>query len=248
MKRCLPRAVLLVLLLPVFALAGGSPEPSLKEVVTALEAPFRPGGAIRDFRADFAQQSYLGALDRVEEGRGRVAVRFDRKGQEVTPRFRWEYALPTVQEIVSDGQTVWVYLPENNQVLISPLPADDQLKRDDPLAFLTGLGELSKRFQIRWADPARTEQGAFRLLLTPLQPSSFIEQLVLLVDPAVVHGRAGQAKYPLRGATIFGPTDSRTTILFENLRVNQGLKNSLFTFEPPEGVEVVRPEEGGLGF
>jgi outer membrane lipoprotein carrier protein len=256
MKKCTILVVLLFLLLPGLSLAGGNPEASLGEVIDALEAPFRPGtvsaGAIRDFQADFDQQAYLGALDRVERGSGRVAVRFDREGKRLVPRFRWEYTAPTEQEIISDGHTVWVYLPENNQVLVSPLPADDQPQRDDPLAFLTGLGQLSKRFHIAWASPSRTEQGDYRLLLTPLQPSSFIQKLVLVDDRAAVEAAidraAGRPLYPLQSATIFGAGDSRTTVIFHNIRLNRGLADSLFTFQPPKGVEVLHPEQGGLGF
>jgi outer membrane lipoprotein carrier protein len=188
----------------------------------------------------------------VEEGHGRVAVRFDRNGQKLKPLFRWEYAAPTVQEIVSDGRTVWVYLPENNQVLESPLPADDGQQRDDPLAFLTGLGQLSQRFKIDWASPARSEQGDYRLVLRPLQPSALVERLELSVVPAAVQGQAGRSGrrpvYPLRSATVYGSTDSRTTIIFSNVRLNQGLAEGRFQFQIPEGVEVLRPEQGGLGF
>jgi outer membrane lipoprotein carrier protein len=249
--------VLLLTWLPATgSLANDSPEVPLAKVIQALETPFRTnapsGRAIRDFQADFIQQAYLAALERVEEGSGRVAVRFDRDGQRLTPLFRWEYTAPTVQEIISDGRTVWVYLPENSQVLESVLPADGLEEREDPLAFLTGLGELSKRFRITWASPSRNEQGDYRLLLQPLRPSSMVEQLVLTVDSAAVPGEgrkaAGRPIYPVRSATIFGPSDSRTTIVFRNIRLNQGLADDRFTFAPPEGVEVLRPEQGGLGF
>lgn len=248
--------VWLLLLLPVgYALANGSSEIPLKTVIAALETPFRtnapPALAIRDFEADFVQQAYLGALDRVEEGSGRVAVRFEREGQRMVPLFRWEYISPTVQEIISDGQIVWVYIPENNQVLKSPLSPEGELE-EDPLAFLTGLGNLSKRFKISWASPARNEQGDYRLLLEPLRPSSLIEQLVLVVDSAAVKSLAGKgerrALYPLKAATIHGSGDSRTTILFRNVRINQGLKEERFRFQPPPGVEVLLPEQNGLGF
>jgi outer membrane lipoprotein carrier protein len=256
MKRLGFFTVLLFLLLTAATFANGGGDMMLKDVIKAVEGPFRAGAApdraIRDFQADFVQQAYLGALERVEEGHGRVAVRFDRDGQRLKPLFRWEYAAPTVQEIVSDGRTVWVYLPENKQVLESPLPADDQQERDDPLAFLTGLGELSRKFTIEWADPARSEQGDFRLLLRPRHPSALVEKLELNVLPAAVHaavdGSSSRPVYPLRSATVYGSSDSRTTILFQNVRLNQGLSEDSFRFEVPPGVEVLKPEEGGLGF
>jgi outer membrane lipoprotein carrier protein len=257
MKRLGTFTLLLFLLLTAATFANGGSDVVLKDVVEAVERPFRasaaPDRAIRDFQADFIQQAYLGALDRVEEGHGRVAVRFDRDGQRLKPLFRWEYAAPTVQEIVCDGRTVWVYLPENNQVLESPLPADDQQLREDPLAFLTGLGELSRKFTIEWADPARSEQGNYRLLLRPRQPSTLVEKLELDVLPAAVQAATAPGSgrgpvYPLRSATVYGASDSRTTILFENVRLNQGLPEARFRFQVPPGVEVLKPDQGGLGF
>lgn len=256
MKRLGFFTVLLFFLLSAATFANGGSDIALKDVIEAIEAPFRAGAApdraIRDFQADFVQQAYLGALERVEEGHGRVAVRFDRDGQRLKPLFRWEYAAPTVQEIVSDGRTVWVYLPENNQVLESPVPADNQQERDDPLAFLTGLGELSRKFTIEWADPERSEQGDYRLLLRPRHPSALVKKLELDVLPAAVQAAAAGSTrrpvYPLRSATVYGSSDSRTTILFQNVRLNQGLPEARFRFQLPPGVEVLKPEQGGLGF
>jgi len=252
MKHMAFLAVLLLTLLAGGALANGS-EDVLTQVVRGLERQFRAngpgGGTINDLQADFLQQAYLGSLDRVEEGRGRVAVRFDRRGQNLQPRFRWEYLAPSVQQIVSDGRTVWVYLPENQQVIESPLPTDGSESVDDPLAFLTGLGQLSKRFAVSWASPDRDSEGHYRLLLTPRKPSAIVERLELVVDRAVV-GSVGHNKpiYPVRVATVFGPSDSRTTITFRNVRLNKGLPDSLFDFQVPEGVEVVRPDQQQFGF
>lgn len=253
MKQITCLAVLLVLLLAGSVLANGSEE-VLNQVVRGLERQFQTGGApgktIRDLQADFLQQAYLGSLDRVEEGRGRVAVRFDRRGTQLQPRFRWEYLAPSVQQIISDGRTVWVYLPENQQVIESPLLANGDKGVDDPLAFLTGLGQMSKRFTVAWASPARDSEGHYRLLLTPRQPSAFVERLELVVDRAVLASQDQGRKpiYPVKVATVFGPSDSRTTITFGNVRLNQGLPDSLFDFQVPEGVEVVRPDEQQFGF
>lgn len=246
-------AILLVALFATGALANGSDE-LLDQVVRGLEHQFRdnaaPGASIEDLQADFLQQAYLGSLDRVEKGHGRVAVRFDRRGQQLQPRFRWEYEVPSVQQIISDGSTVWVYLPENQQVVESPLPADDSVGVDDPLAFLTGLGQLSKRFTVAWASPALDSEGNYRLLLKPRKPSAIIERLELVIDRAVVNpnGSGRKPVYPVRVATVFGPNESRTTITFSNVRINKGLKDSLFDFKVPEGVEVLRPDQNPFGF
>ncbi len=246
-------AVLLVTLFATSVLANGSDE-LLDTVVRGLEYQFRPnaapGASIEDLQADFLQQAYLGSLDRVEEGQGRVAVRFDRHNQQLQPCFRWEYQTPSVQQIISDGRMVWVYLPENQQVMESPLPDESSESVDDPLAFLTGLAQLSKRFTVAWASPVLDTDGNYRLLLKPRKPSAIIEKLELVIDRAVVaYARpAQQPVYPVRIATVFGPNESRTTITFRNVRINQGLKDSLFDFKVPDGIEVLRPDQQQFGF
>lgn len=253
MKHITLLAILLLTLLTTSALANGSDE-LLDKVVKGLEYQFRanaaPGASIEDLQADFLQQAYLGSLDRVDEGHGRVAVRFDRSGQQLQPRFRWEYQLPSVQQIISDGRTVWVYLPENQQVMETPLPAEGSEGVDDPLAFLTGLGQLSKRFTVAWASPARDAEGHYRLLLKPRKPSALVERLELVIERAVAAyaSPAQRPVYPLRVATVFGPNQSRTTITFSNVRINQGLQDSLFDFKVPEGIEVLRPDQQQFGF
>ena len=39
---------------------------------------------------------------------------------------------------------------------------------------------------------------------------------------------------------VFDPFGSRTAIEFSNVRVNRGLRGSLFSFKVPEGVEVIK--------
>ncbi len=239
---------LILFVLTGSALANGGDE-LLAQLVRGLEAPFRPGAgpatAITDLQAGFVQQAYLGSLDRLEEGRGRVAVKFSDATDERPPRFLWEYLEPTEQQIVSDGYTVWVYLPENSQVLESPLPQVDQHGNDDPLIFLTGLGRLSQRFDVAWASPAQDLEGHYRLRLDPRRPTPMIEHLELVVDRAVLQreGPSPGPVYPVREAVLFGPNQSRTHIRFVDVVLNQGMDGERFHFIVPDGVEVIRPDQ-----
>ncbi|WP_291317214.1 outer membrane lipoprotein carrier protein LolA [Desulfuromonas sp.] len=247
------RASALVLILIVSALAlpgrsGAAAEPRLEAVVSALESPFREGAAaqsaIADFEADFFQKAYLVSLDRLQEGRGRVAVKFDRTGTDGLPRtlFRWEYEQPAVQQIVSDGRTMWVYLPENRQVLRSEIDLAAPTRPDDPLIFLTGLGNLERDFHIAWAVPDRDAAGNFVLELKPRASSTFIQSLMFVVDRGAV-ASPKNADFPILSATLFDPGGNRTTIEFARGRTNQGLPDSRFRFEVPEGVEIFNPAD-----
>jgi outer membrane lipoprotein carrier protein len=62
--------------------------------------------------------------------------------------FNWQYQEPSEQEVVSDGRTMWVYLPESRQVIESDLTLANRGGSVNPVTFLGGLGNLSRDFFI----------------------------------------------------------------------------------------------------
>lgn len=241
--------VLLLASTPVLAKNGA---PGLSQVVKALETPFQSGAGgeeIVDFQADFFQQSRLSSLDRVQRGRGQVAVKFDRSrpGRVPVARFRWDYNQPSEQEIVSDGKTMWVYLPENRQVIQSDIETVAQSRPDDPVTFLTGLGNLSRDFQATWASPNRDPDGNWILELKPRRPSPLIQRLLVVVDKDAVSGK-GRDVFPILSTNVIDPSGNSTIIEFSNVKVNRGIPDSRFSFIRPAGVEVIRPTGREMGF
>jgi outer membrane lipoprotein carrier protein len=250
--------LVLLAFLPVPQTASAAADASLNDVIKALDEPFKANSAapsaIADFQADFFQESRVASLDRIQKGRGRVAVKFSRSRSEkaVPPLFRWEYDEPTRQEIISNGKTMWVYVPENHQVIQSDIDTSSQPRGDDPLAFLTGLGNLSRDFQIGWADPDRDGEGNPVLELRPRQPSAILQKLLVVVSRDAVaeltrRGKPG-SKFPILATTVYDPSENSTRIEFSGVRVNRKMPDSFFNFTPPKGVEVVRPSGEGLGF
>ena len=235
---------------------------ALSDVVNTLETPFQAETdaehRIFDYSADFSQESKIASLDRLQRANGRVEVVFGyrvgqakRTGPEV--KFRWQYDSPTTQEIVSDGKTMWVYLPENNQVIESNLERVNQADQSDPMAFLTGLGNLSRDFSISWAMPQQDTSGNYVLQMTPRQSSSLIGKLVIVVDRHAVasfqnRDKAKRPWFPIRSTTVYDPNDNSTIIQFSRLRVNHGIPDTVFDFNVPEGVQVVRPTGEKTGF
>ena len=59
-------------------------------------------------------------------------------------RMRWDYAAPDRQTIVSDGETLWIYQPEEKQVLKAPLR--EAFQATTPVTFLGGLGHVDRDF------------------------------------------------------------------------------------------------------
>lgn len=251
MKRALLWGSILALLVPGMALAANV---GLNDVIRALEGPFQREGAVRDVRADFFQESRIAALDRTQRGRGTVAFRFEPGDGRKAPvtMFNWQYDEPNRQEIVSDGRTMWVYLPENRQVIESDISLVGRADEANPVTFLSGLGNLSRDFTIMWASPNTDSEGNFVLELRPKRVSQLIRNLLIVVDRDAALAQAnGSAEvfFPILSSTVTDPSDNRTIIEFRNIRVNRGLSPLDFRFIQPPGVEVVRPTPGApMGF
>lgn len=257
MKRSTLLLVLLLLLAP-FCGAAGAVNIGLKDVILSLERPFQAATpaaeSIRDFQGEFFQESRIASLDQMQRGSGDVSVLFDRRQARQVPltMFRWEYRQPTTQEIVSDGRTMYVYLPENGQVIQSDIEFSSRSGADDPMTFLTGLGNLSRDFQISWGTPNRDVDGNYVLKLRPRRVSTLIRQMLVVVDRRAINdfvrnGKTGKF-FPILSTSVTDPNDNTTTIEFSRLQVNRGLSSTRFHFILPAGVEVVRPTGREMGF
>ena len=252
--------LLFLLLLPGVCSAANI---NLQDVAATLQNPFKADvvrargtdkSGIFDFQADFFQQSKIAAIDRVQRGQGLVSFRFEYRGNSRVPlaMFRWEYQEPSQQEVVSNGETMWVYLPENRQVIVSDISQVTQQRSDNPMTFLTGLGNLSRDFSIRWAVPDHDPQGNPVLELKPHRVSGLIRSLQIVVDRDAVrdyveNNQVGNI-FPILATTVVDPSGNETTIEFSNVGFNRGLLSSFFEFIQPAGVEVVHPTGTEMGF
>jgi len=251
----------------------------LNDVIEALEAPFRGAAAegkrIRDYTADFFQESRIASLDRMQRARGEVKVLFDRQERDnrvPVVMFHWQYEEPTRQELVSDGRTMWVYLPENNQVIQSDIGLVSQARESNPMTFLTGLGQLSRDFQINFASPNRDVDGNYILELRPRRTTTLFNRILIVVNRYAVDQAVPEEKkspklrameeqfqkgfasnqrkddFPMLSTTVYDPNGNSTLIEFNNIRTNVGLSPGTFRFMLPAGVEVVRPTGKEMGF
>lgn len=241
------------LLLSIPGLTTAS-EIKISDVVAALETPFkaetRRSEQIYDFSANFFQESLIASIGRTQRGEGTVRFKFDAataQGEAPAAKFFWEYRKPSVQEIISDGLTMWVYMPENRQVIESDLRQINVQRGENPVTFLSGLGNLSRDFSIHWGAPEKVESGDYRLLLKPLKASQLIQQIDVVVSEKSVNRWLEKHKtgdiFPLLSTLVTDANGNRTAIEFRDVRVNQQLKDGIFSFERPEGVELVDPAE-----
>ncbi|MBN2645594.1 MAG: outer membrane lipoprotein carrier protein LolA [Desulfuromonadaceae bacterium] len=219
--------------------------PSLATVVERLQAPFNQNEAatnIHDFSADFFQKARIASLNRTQTGRGTLTVGFAPDGNnESLTRFRWDYSVPEVQHLISDGVTLWVYLPDNHRVMVSSI-ADHLKQADDPLLFLRSLGHLERHFDLAWDSPMQTAAGDFLVRLTPKQPSAYIQHLTLVVPQQLLVAEQAP-RFPLLGVVVATPYGTTTAIEFRDVQLNQHPASETFHFTIPQGVDIVRPTD-----
>ncbi len=252
---------LMVLLLSwLLFFAGSLPataDEELTHVLKALETPFKvttpAAQQIRDFAGDFIQLSTVVAIDRVQRGEGKVWFKFPPQARtgSAMPMFRWDYRLPNEQQVLSDGTILWVYVPENRQVIVSEVGQVEAEYGDNPAAFFTGLGDLTQNFDIAWGKSRRDEAGHYILLLTPKRPSQFFKRIEVVVNQQAVSAthRGGKPQvFPLVATQVTDPQDNLTRITFVDVRWNLDPADSLFVFEVPEGVEQLTPATQMPGF
>jgi outer membrane lipoprotein carrier protein len=143
---------------------------------------------------------------------------------------RWEYQAPERKLFVSDGATLYSYIPEDRQVMVSVVP--DDTSRSTPALFLAGRGSLTRDFDVTLTDvPSGVAADSRALKLVPKTPQAEYESLVLAIDPATLTLR-GLVDVDLQGGT--------SSFSFTNLKENIGLADRQFTFEIPRGVDVIR--------
>jgi len=136
-------------------------------------------------------------------------------------RFRFTYAKPFEQSIVGDGQKVWIYDADLNQVSTRPM---SQALGSTPAALLAGssmdkdfeLSDLPDKDGLSWAQAVpRAKDGAFQSL------------------------RIGFKGQELAAVEILDSFGQRSLLQFSQVKSNPGLPADAFKFSVPAGAEVL---------
>jgi len=184
---------------------------------------------------DFTQR--LEALDSMETQFEQVTV--DQSGEvlqslagilavERPGKMRWQTNPPYEQLVVSDGEVVWVYDMDLEQVTIRDLEARLQ---ETPALLLSGdISGISDSYTV--SEVPGEEFTRYRL--TPLDASQLFEALEF-------DYRGDQVAY----MRIFDAAGQITEIRFTEQRINPDLDDAAFTFVVPDDVDVIDGRQGG---
>lgn len=197
---------------PSFAHAevpSGAPQ----RAAVALEARF---AAIPRLHASFVQRQFDATGRLLEESRGELVA-------ERPDRFRWRTDAPVPSVLVSDGTTLWVHDVDLAQVVIRTLDAE---LANAPVRILSGNAATL-------ADAYRIEQPApDEFVLAPRADGAQFDQLRIGFE--VVAGRP-----QLRTLSITDALGQVSRVRFDTNRPTTQLDPGTFSFEIPEGVDVV---------
>ncbi len=196
-----------------------SPKLSLDEVIDRVERRYAATG----FEARFFQVSTIAAMDITDTASGRIFVK--RPGM-----MRWEYQKPEPQTIITDGNTLWIYRPEDQQVMIGKAP--DFFRNGKGAGFLADIRLLRNKFYITLSNELQND--SYRLKLLPIEQT---------LDISLIHLLISTKTFDIVRIVTYNAYDDKTRFELSNIQFHQNLDDALFTFKIPEGAEVLHLDE-----
>ena len=174
------------------------------------------------YTARFEQESHVKATGNTTRAEGTVT--FKKPG-----KMRWIYVKPVDQEIISDGKQVWIYQPEDKQVVVGS--AAKILKNRASITFLAGEGRLGDEFNIRTGTlPAGAAKGTV-LELTPKAADPSVTRVLLVADPATGY---------VAESWVYDFMGNSTRVRFLEPKVGKKVPDAHFVFTPPAGIDVIK--------
>lgn len=141
--------------------------------------------------------------------------------------FRWEYREPYVQVIVADGERLWIYDADLEQVTVRDT---GRALATAPIMLLSGEAPLEEQFQMR---ELGAREGLQWVELRPKVQDTDFERIFLGLDDESLQVMELRDRF-----------DQATQIRFHHVELGPEIDPSRFEFTPPEGVDVIGPEAG----
>lgn len=186
--------------------------PSAQAAPAGLQEFF---SGIDTIRGEFRQVLFDTRGQAVERSAGEFAI--------LKPgRFRWHYTEPYEQLIVADGDNIWLYDQDFEQVTVRE--QTDSLSQS-PAMLLGGAADALDAFRYLGS---YSQDGRDWLRLEPAAPESDFRA----VDLSFAGG-------DLELMELTDALGQVTRIEFTELVMNESLDDALFTFTPPPGVDVI---------
>jgi outer membrane lipoprotein carrier protein len=141
-------------------------------------------------------------------------------------RFRFNYRKPFEQTIVADGQTLWLYDADLNQVTARK---QSQVLGSTPAALIASapdLASLRKDFNL---EAAGEKDGVQWVQATPKAKDGQLHSM-----------KAGFRGNELAALEILDSFGQRSVLTFTKMELNAAVPPEQFQFKPPQGADVVK--------
>ena len=175
---------------------------------------------LRSLESDFTEIYRGDGPERVESGT--LWLKKPRK-------MRWEYRSPKEKLFVSDGQSVWFYLPSERQLRKTEFRKLDDLR--SPVAFLLGKTKLENELRglSKAVDQAPVTSGNMVLRGVPEAMGGQVSEVQIEITPS----------HQIVRIVLLEPDGGSTEFRFAAWKENGELNEGQFHFTAPPGVETV---------
>ena len=172
---------------------------------------------VEGLSAEFSISTYMAALNQHRESSGQLYILRKKS------KLRLEQA---DQTIVSDGKSVWTYIPVNQQIIVMPAEASKAgIRPDEFLFFYT-----SQYTHTLIGDEMIDGVVHYKLHLKANTVLADFPELRIWVD---------SREWLTRRVLYADDMGSETVVQFTQIRLNPDMPSGTFTMSAPEGVEVV---------
>jgi outer membrane lipoprotein carrier protein len=137
-------------------------------------------------------------------------------------KFRWDYQTPYPQQIVADGQKIWFYDVDLEQVTVK---SQQEALAETPATLLSGELVPAEKYDMQ---NLPSDDGLVWVELSPKDPESNFQAVMLAFEGNL-----------LKQMIMRDSFDQRTRLTFSQVRENPPFDNNTFLFSPPAGVDVV---------
>ena len=214
MNLCSRSPIRLSILLTITVVTGAVPDARAQTAEEVMNAVRMRLNGVETLAADFDQTFSSEYLDQTETKTGTILLKGD--------MYRVETASQT---FVTNGRITWIYNRPENQVLINNYVEDEttfSLNR-----FLFDFDEL---YYVVEMDSPPTDPGHHRIKLRAMDPAAFFPEVTITVR---------REDHQITRLEVVDANETVITINLTSVVLDPAIPEDAFSFEPPEGSEIV---------
>lgn len=170
---------------------------------------------IKDIKGEFVQKSHIKDLKRTDTFKGTFMIK-------MPSHMRWQYYDEKKRhstEVLITHDELLIYQKDEKQIFKGRF--DSESYGQAPIALLTGFAHIDREFIV-------TEKNG-KLLLTPRKGMGSVVSIE--ITPS-------EGEFPIDSLTIIDRRSNSISITLKDVRINSGVKESAFSFSPPQGVSI----------